>query len=487
MENTANEAGSFWLGQNTLRIPMALHKENRDRLRKRFVDSAEGLPEKAFILLQGGEELTRHDTDHEPLFRQESYFHWAFGVVEPGFYGVYDLNNNKSILFIPRLPEAYAVWMGAIEKPEAFQKRYEADSVYYVDELDKFFSEAKPSVIYTLYGLNSDSGNYAKPATFEGIEKYSVDKDRLHPEIVECRVIKTPAEVEVLRYACKVSSEAHKEVMRKAKAGMMEYQLESIFKHHAYYEGGCRNVGYTCICPAGARTAVLHYGHAGAANNLQIKEGQMLLLDMGAEYHCYGADITCSYPENGKFTEDQKIVYNTVLAANRAVMAAMKPGVLWPDMHILAEKVICEKLLSHGLLRGNVDDMLADGVNIGAVFMPHGLGHLLGVDTHDPGGYPKGVQRATRPGLKSLRMGRPLEKGMVVTVEPGVYFIDALLEPALADPVISKFLVPEVIARFRQFGGVRIEDDVLVTETGIDLLNDVPRTVEEIESWMDGK
>lgn len=125
--------------------------------------------------------------------------------MEPDCFGAIDITNNKSILFIPRLPESYAVWMGKIHPPSDFQAKYGVDSVLFVDELEKFFSESQPSVIYTLHGLNSDSGNYFKPATFPGIEKYHVDNDRLHAEITECRVIKTQAEIDVIRYACKIS------------------------------------------------------------------------------------------------------------------------------------------------------------------------------------------------------------------------------------------------------------------------------------------
>jgi Xaa-Pro dipeptidase len=148
-------------------------------------------------------------------------------------------------------------------------------------------------------------------------------------------------------------------------------------------------------------------------------------------------------------------------------------------MHRLAERTIAEHLLRAGLLKGDLDAITAAFVP--SLFMPHGLGHLMGLDVHDVGGYPPGVPRSAEPGLRSLRCGRPLEAGMVITVEPGLYFIDAVLEPALADPRVAPFLVPEAIARFRGFGGVRIEDDVVVTATGSENLTKVPRSVDEIE------
>lgn len=169
---------------------------------------------------------------------------------------------------------------------------------------------------------------------------------------------------------------------------MQEYQSEANFLHHVYHEGGCRRVCYTCICGSGSRGAVLHYGHAGAPNDLEVEDGDMVLFDMGAEYYCFCSDITCSYPANGKFTEDQKLVYNAVLRANRAVVAAAKPGVSWVDMHLLANRTLLEDLKAGGLLRGEVDDMMAH--NLGGYFQPHGLGHFMGLDVHDVGGYLEG-------------------------------------------------------------------------------------------------
>lgn len=203
---------------------------------------------------------------------------------------------------------------------------------------------------------------------------------------------------------------------------------------------------------------------------------------MGGEYYCYGSDITCTFPSNGKFNPQQRFIYETVLKSNRAVLNACKPGVSWLDMHLLADRVILQELKAGGLLVGDLDEMMQH--RISAIFFPHGLGHFLGIDTHDVGGYPHNLQRVQESGLKSLRTIRNLEKGMVLTIEPGVYFIDYLLDQALADPAKSKYLVNDEIQKYRGIGGVRIEDDVYINEQGAELLNDVPRTVDEIESFM---
>ncbi|XP_058463293.1 xaa-Pro dipeptidase [Malaya genurostris] len=473
---------SYQMGPHTHAIPMSLFRENRERvvadLRK-----LRNFEPRATILLQGGDNISLYDTDVDYVFRQESYFTYLFGVTEPGCYGTVDVASSSATLYVPRLPAEYAVWMGPLLSPEDFLKKYEVNAVYYVDEIDAKISELNPSVLLTLSGPNADSGLQAKPAYFNGIEKFIVDSDILFPVIAECRVIKSSAEIEVLRYVARVSSDAHKQVMKQIRPGWHEYQGESVFLHHSYSVGGCRHMSYTCICGAGSNSAILHYGHAGSPNDRLIEDGDMCLFDMGANYGGYTSDITCSFPVNGKFTADQKIIYNAVLAARDAVCANAKEGVSWVEMHRLANRVMLAELKEGGLVRGEVDDMMAAGLN--AIFQPHGLGHLLGLDVHDVGGYlPHCPERPGEPGVNRLRMARTLIAGMYVTIEPGCYFIEPLLNKAFADPSLSKFLVKDQIERFRNFGGVRIEDDVLITKTGIENFTLVPRTVKEIEAWM---
>lgn len=214
----------------------------------------------------------------------------------------------------------------------------------------------------------------------------------------------------------------------------------------------------------------------------------MLLLDMGAEYHCYASDITCSFPANGRFSEDQKMIFNCVKEMQSVVMDALKPGVCWKDMHELAYRVGCTELKKGGLLIGEVDEMMEK--NIMSFFMPHGLGHFMGLDVHDCGGYPPHLklERDARAGFKSLRTVRVMEAGMVITVEPGVYFIDVLLDQLVSEESgLKQYVDVSVLERFRGFGGVRLEDDVVITEGGIMNLTHCPRTVEEVEGVMSGK
>ncbi|KHJ88529.1 aminopeptidase P domain protein [Oesophagostomum dentatum] len=474
---------SFSLGANTLRISAKLFAENRSRLVTALKGKA--VPG-SVVLLQGGSEKNRYNTDAADLpFRQESYFFWAFGVHESDFFGLIDVDSGRTCLFAPTLDPSYAIWDGKINDENWFKSKYEVDEVIFNKNkvISNYLQKHNVKNVLLLRADNSDSGDILEPASFDGKEMFNVDVNSLYPVIAELRVFKTDRELQVMRYACKIASEAHRATMKAIRAGLYEYQMESVFRHTSYYHGGCRHLAYTCIAATGCNGSILHYGHANAPNEKQIKDGDMCLFDMGPEYNCYASDVTTSFPANGKFTEKQKIVYNAVLDANQSVFRAAKPGVRWTDMHLLAERVILTHLKKAGLLTGDIEEMLK--ARIGAVFMPHGLGHFLGLDVHDCGGYlGDALPRSKLPGLKSLRTTRTLQERMVITIEPGCYFIDTLLDAALQNPEQAKFLVKSEVDKYRGEGGVRIEDDVVIWTKGNENMTDVPRTVEEIEHFM---
>ncbi|GMS94365.1 hypothetical protein PENTCL1PPCAC_16540, partial [Pristionchus entomophagus] len=477
---------SFDLGPNTLHVKASLFVENRRRL----VASLRGkVPAKSVVVLQGGLDEQRYNTDMKDLpFRQESYFFWAFGVHESECYAAIDVDSGRSILFPPRLTPDFEIWEGKINGEDWFKQKYVVEEVHFNDAtmIQDTLVAMGAAQLLCLKAENSDSGNTLLPANFVGIEKFAVNDSVLYPVMAELRVFKTDEELEVLRYASKIASDAHKAAMAHIKPGMYEYQLESIFRHTSYYTGGCRHLAYTCVAASGCNSSILHYGHANAPNNKQVKDGDMCLFDMGPEYNCYASDVTTSFPANGKFTDRQKLVYNAVLDANRTVFKEATPGVRWTAMHELAEKVILQHLKEAGLVVGDVDEMVQ--ARVGAVFMPHGLGHLVGLDVHDVGAYlGDATPRSTLPGLASLRCTRTLQERMVITIEPGCYFIDTLLDAAFADEKLNKYFVKEKVNEFRGQGGVRIEDDVIIWAKGNENMSQVPRTVEEIEAFMAAK
>ncbi len=253
-----------------------------------------------------GSELNRYDTDVCYLFRQESFFLYLFGVNEPDLLAVLDLSAREAMLFIPRVSAEYELWCGKAQPPEAYLRTNRVDAVFFTDEVEQVLSQRGIEVLHVITGQNSDSKLHFDTPKHEVMKHRHVDASLLYEEIVECRVIKSQEEVDVLSYVGRISSEAHVQIMKQVRPGMFEYQLEGIFKGFCISEGGCRYLGYTCISCTGKNSSVLHYGHATAPLECQIRPNDMLLLDMGAEYQGYCADITCSFPAGGKFNDDHR-------------------------------------------------------------------------------------------------------------------------------------------------------------------------------------
>jgi Xaa-Pro aminopeptidase len=254
---------------------------------------------------------------------------------------------------------------------------------------------------------------------------------------------------------------------------MREYEVQSIFEAECL-RSGLRHLGYPSIVAAGRNGAVLHYHH----NNDVLRAGDLLLIDAGGEYRGYGADITRTFPISGKFTARQKDVYSIVLEAQKRCIEAAKPGVNSADLHLLSMRVLAEGLTSLRILKGDPDDLVLSGAV--RLFYPHGIGHMLGLDVHDCTGGKKRV--LPNPTKVPVRFIARLEPGFVITVEPGLYFIEALLR----DPRLRRKHKGQVdfsrAESFLDFGGVRIEDDIVVRESGPALnLTTVPKEIAAVE------
>lgn len=481
----------FSRGADSLVIDLTMHRDNRMKLLDALGTTS--ISADALILM-GGCELPVYNSDTVWDFKQESNFQYLFGVKEPGCLGLIILGSRKSFLFIPRFPKEYAQWMGEIKSPQWFKETYLVDEVFYVDEMEKVLSQTLSVQSLLWYDFtNLDSGISLPRPSFPGSAEFKfVDGPAMAHALNELRLVKSSQEIEILQYTNDVSSRAHIETMReiytKRLPGVMgmEHFAETNFRYHSGL-GGCARVGYHCIACSGVNNAILHYGHAGEPNNKPVDENSLRLLDMGAEYHCYTADVTVTFPTNGKFSEEQRLIYEAVWKAVEAVERSIKPGVDYRDMHRLSQRVILEELVrTTKLFNGTVDELVSN--HISSVFYPHGLGHSLGLDVHDVGGYLPGLTKdRSDESIKGLRLGRALKEGMVITVEPGFYFIDYLLDELRSDPVKSKFVSWEELDRFRAVGGVRIEDNVVITTDGCRVLTDVPRTVQDIEDVMSGK
>ena len=442
-------------------------KLQRKKLFSLFDDEQENV-----IYIKGAELMYRYQTDFEFPFRQESNFWYLTGVDEPDYHMILDLKTETYYLFAPKRDEHYGVWHGRIKSKDDIQTLYEPNELRYDNQLLTVLKEIDPKVIYC---LNEEQAEY-----LEDLDRsFSVDSESLTDAITFCRTIKTEDELDQMREAARVNNIAHRKVMEVVKPGMYEYELKAVFDYHQV-QRGLLFPAYSGIHAAGANSAILHY----TENSSRVNNGDLYLIDAGYEYEGYASDITRTYPANGRFTDDQAAVYQTVLNALNTVIEMVEPGVKMEDLHMKAAEIILKGLKQMGLVKGTIEELMEN--DIFALFFPHGLGHFLGLDTHDVGGYPKGVERIDRPGIRFLRARRKLQAGMVITIEPGLYFIPALLKKAFDDEKKAGFLDAGKLEGFFEFGGVRIEDNLVVTEDGYENLTDVPKEIKEIEKIIRG-
>jgi Xaa-Pro dipeptidase len=442
-------------------------KLQRKKLFSLFDDEQENV-----IYIKGAELMYRYQTDFEFPFRQESNFWYLTGVDEPDYHMILDLKTETYYLFAPKRDEHYGVWHGRIKSKDDIQTLYEPNELRYDNQLLTVLKELDPKVIYC---LNEEQAEY-----LEDLDRsFSVDSESLTDAITFSRTIKTEDELDQMREAARVNNIAHRKVMEVVKPGMYEYELKAVFDYHQI-QRGLLFPAYSGIHAAGANSAILHY----TENSSRVNNGDLYLIDAGYEYEGYASDITRTYPANGRFTDDQAAVYQTVLNALNTVIEMVEPGVKMEDLHMKAAEIILKGLKQMGLVKGTIEELMEN--DIFALFFPHGLGHFLGLDTHDVGGYPKGVERIDRPGIRFLRARRELQAGMVITIEPGLYFIPALLKKAFEDEEKAGFLDAGKLEGFFEFGGVRIEDNLVVTEDGYENLTDVPKEIKEIEKIIRG-
>ncbi|KAJ3366535.1 hypothetical protein HDU91_001817 [Kappamyces sp. JEL0680] len=438
---------------------------NQQNLIAKFFTPA---PASTLIYLRAQTHHNRKWTDAELAFRQESNFLWISGCHEPDFIFTLDPATRKTWLFLPDYEPDHALWMGAPMTAAAVKSTYQVTEVATVSSLSAHLDSYQ-----TIHVLEK--------AELQVATKAAVDDQYLVRAMQETRVCKTEHELAFMREAGRVSAEAHVALMKAIKSyrGKSEKYFASLFAWECARQGG-HVQAYGSIVGAGTRGAILH--SSPTLDPIACSPHDLCLVDAGCEINCYASDITRTYPFGGVFEGDYKTIYQLTLDANKAVIAAMKPGVKWEDMHRLAEDVILKGLVQAQIVVGSLEELRKH--SIAALFFPHGLGHLLGLDVHDSPlvSYPPGVDRIPEPGIKYLRMRRPLEVGMVITVEPGIYFVDAILDKALA---LSKFLNVPVLERFKRVGGVRIEDNVLVKADGLEILSaGVPKEIHEIEALM---
>jgi Xaa-Pro aminopeptidase len=303
--------------------------------------------------------------------------------------------------------------------------------------------------------------------------------------IVDMRSVKDAYELAEIEKACATGYEMHVTAMKMAKEGASEQKIAGTIEGIALAGGG--GVSFPIILSQHGETLHNH------DHSLTLKKGKLMLTDAGAETAMgYASDFTRTVPVGGKFTQKQKEVYEIVLAANNEATAMVKPGVRYLDVHLNAARVIASGLKDLGLIKGDVDEAVRHGAH--ALFMPHGLGHMMGLDVHDMEDYGQiyvGYDEETRPmeqfGTAGLRLGRRLQEGFVLTNEPGIYFIPALIEKWRKDYINTEYINFDKVMEYADFGGIRLEDDLLVTSEGAQILGKrLPITPDEVEETMRG-
>ncbi len=398
------------------------------------------------------------DVDHP--YRQDSDFHYLTGFEEPGAYAVFEKSRDRRrfVLFVePEDPEQ-DVWTGRKVGVDGAVRDYGADEAFpnreFLDRLPDLLLN-RPR-LYLAFGRDPDF----EREVLGRVETLKSEARKGHHgpwEVVDPRVIlwdmrlrKTPAEVASLERACEVTMAGFEAAMRAIRPGMREWEVAAVLEFEFRRRGASR-VSFETICAAGANAATLHY----VANRSRMGAGDLVLMDAGAEVDFLAADITRTVPVSGRFTEPGRTVYSWVLRAQEAAIATVRPGATYREVHEAGLRVLCEGLREMGVVKGETREIMESGAY--QPFFMHRIGHWLGADVHDVGPYFRGGE--------SIR----LEPGMVLTVEPGLYFSDA--NPA----------APE----WARGIGVRIEDDVLVTRDGRRVLTArLPKAVEDVERFM---
>lgn len=413
----------------------------------------------SILILAAAPEVLRNGDAHY-RYRQHSDFYYLTGFEEPEAVAIIapKRKGGEFILFNRVRDHEQEIWNGLRAGQDGAKKMFGADEAYPIHELAEKLPkllEGREAIYYTV-GIDKDfdvilldAVNKIRGRIRSGVETAFIFKD-VTDSLHEMRLVKSPAEVALMRKAADIAALGHIRAMQACRPGVHEYQLEAELTYE-FQRHGAPNHAYTPIVGSGRNTCILHY----ISNNQPIENNALVLIDAGCEYQNYASDLTRTFPANGKFSAEQRAIYDIVLAAQLAAINAMKPGVPFENIHTITVEIITQGLLDVGILKGKLRDLIEKRAYF--PFYMHRAGHWLGLDVHDVGRYKIGNK------------WRLLAPGMVRTVEPGIYIS--------ADS-------PGVHKRWHNIG-VRIEDDILVTEKGRDVLSDkLPKTVADIENIM---
>jgi len=431
----------------------------------------------------GNQELPMNYTSNTFPFRQDSTFLYFFGHSIPHIAAIIDFEEGKEILFGDNFDIDDIIWMGS--QPTIAQLAQEV-GISESRPFNALNSYLKGRTIHYLYPYQAENQILLSDILELPLSQLrSLASPVLTKAIVQLRSVKEAQEIEQIENACEIGVKMHLAVMQSCKSGISEKYLAGLAEGISLSYGN--GVSFPIILSQHGETLHNH------KHDTILKSGNLLLMDAGAEnlYH-YASDYTRTIPVNGIFETRHRELYEIVLRANTEAIAASKPGILYRDVHLLAAEIIAEGLKALGLMKGNCKEAVAHGAH--ALFFPHGLGHQLGLDVHDMEnlgenfvGYDETIQRSTQFGLSALRMARELKPGFVITVEPGIYFIPELIDIWRQEKKLEEFINYEKVEQYRDAGGIRIEDDILITENGCRLLGpSLPKTVSDITEIVNG-
>ena len=438
---------------------------------------------RGILLFMGNEECPMNYPANTYPFRQDSTFLYYFGLNSPGLAAVVDIDENKDILFGDDIGIEDIIWMGHLPKMKDRAREVgvgrTAPRKAFEEYVKKALSAGRPVHYLPPYRAQTARvlGELLKIPHKDLKAKAS---GAFIKAVVDQRLVKSKEEIKEIEGALEVTRDMYLAAMKLAKPGRYEREVSGAM------EGIALSRGYRLAFPpiVTVNGQILHNHYHG---NLLTK-GRLLVVDVGAESEMsYACDITRTVPVGGKFNRRQKDVYDIVLSGQETAIRAMKPGVMFKDIHLKAAGTMVRGLKDLGLMKGDAAEAVAKGAH--ALFFPHGLGHNMGLDVHDMEdlgenhvGYNDSVKRSDQFGLAYLRMARELRPGYVMTVEPGIYFIPALVEKWRKEKKHLEFIAYDKVEKFLDFGGVRLEDDVLVTEKGRRVLGPpIPKTPADVE------
>jgi Xaa-Pro aminopeptidase len=437
------------------------------------------------LLFLGNDEAPMNFTDNPYRFRQDSTFLYYWGLDFPGLAAVIDVDQNREIVFGREVTIEDVMWGGPAESLDERCRMSGVAQTRPPDGLKEIVARAVRQGRSVQFPPSCRPENRIKLQALTGIppeKAVSAASEALIRAIVAQRSEKTEDEVTQIESALEITRVMHLRAMQLAAPGTCERVAVGAMLDLAYAQAGIQPAFPTIFSKDG------HIFHNRRHDNI-LREGDLVVSDSGAESPLhYASDVTRTFPASGKFSPRQKDLYALVLDVQQRALELIRPGIEYREVHLQACLRLTEGLKTLGLMRGNVQESVAAGAH--ALFMPHGLGHMLGLDVHDMEdlgeehvGYTATIQRSTQFGTRQLRLARTLEAGFVLTVEPGVYFIPPLIDRWRSENRFSAFIDYSAIERYREINGIRIEDDVLVTDTGCRVLGPaIPKTVAELET-----